>query len=127
VCEPFIVPFFGEREGQEPRTRDINEPAPTVTTNNRMGLCEPFLVRLKIIKTVDSVDDPLKTLTTKESYALAEPYLVKFYGNEKGAESIDEPLDTVTAKTASVYAFRRSVPCSIFGFGCCSLTSSPQR
>jgi DNA (cytosine-5)-methyltransferase 1 len=98
VCEPFIVPFFGEREGQEPRTRDIQEPTPTVTTNNRMGLCEPFLVRLKNNQDVGSVDDPLKTLTTKESYALAEPYLVKFYGNEKGAESINEPLDTVTGK-----------------------------
>src|SRR6185369_2629887 len=39
-AEPFIVPFFGERDGQEPRTRDIEEPAPTVTTHGRMGVCE---------------------------------------------------------------------------------------
>jgi hypothetical protein len=98
--EPFIVPFFGERDGQEPRTRDIDEPAPTVTTHGRMGLVEadPYLVRMKNHQDAGDIEDPLKTLTTKESYALAEPYIVKFYGNEKSAESIDDPLDTVTGK-----------------------------
>jgi DNA (cytosine-5)-methyltransferase 1 len=112
--EPFIVPFFGERDGQEPRTRDIDEPAPTVTTHGRMGLVEadPYLVRMKNHQDAGDIEDPLKTLTTKESYALAEPYIVKFYGNEKSAESIDDPLDTVTGKDR---------------FGLCIRTSSRPR
>lgn len=98
VVEPFLVPFFGEREGQEPRTRDVNEPAPTVTTHGRMGVCEPYIVNMKGQSNARSIDEPTFTQTKKPHQYLAEPYIVKFYGNEKGAESINDPLDTVTSK-----------------------------
>ena len=31
LIEPFIVPNFGEREGQTPRVHDVAAPLPTVT------------------------------------------------------------------------------------------------
>lgn len=98
--QPFIVPFFGERDGQEPRTRDIDEPAPTVTTHGRMGLveAEPFLVNMKGQSGARSIEEPAFTQTSKQNQYLAEPYIVKFYGNEKSGESIDDPLATITAK-----------------------------
>jgi DNA (cytosine-5)-methyltransferase 1 len=74
VVEPFIVPFFGEREGQEPRTRDINEPAPTVTTHGRMGLAQPYIVKFYgNEKGAESIDEPLDTVTGKDRFGLCIP------------------------------------------------------
>ena len=32
IAKPYIVPNFGEREGQEPRVHDVDEPVPAVTS-----------------------------------------------------------------------------------------------
>lgn len=45
LVRPFLAPFFGERAGQEPRTHDIDEPAPAVTSHGAGGVCRPFLVK----------------------------------------------------------------------------------
>jgi DNA (cytosine-5)-methyltransferase 1 len=41
---PFLVPHFGEREGQSPRTHDINEPSPTITGQGAGSLVMPYLM-----------------------------------------------------------------------------------
>lgn len=41
LAEPFLVPHYGERTGQEPRTHDVAEPVPAITTANRFGLAVP--------------------------------------------------------------------------------------
>lgn len=74
LAEPYIVPFFGEREGQEPRTRDINEPAPTVTTHGRMGVAEPYIVKFYGNgENANSIDEPLSTVTAKDRFGLCIP------------------------------------------------------
>ncbi|MEQ1762563.1 MAG: DNA cytosine methyltransferase [Pyrinomonadaceae bacterium] len=81
LAEPFIVPFFGEREGQEPRTRNINEPAPTVTTNNRIGLCEAYIVKFYgNEKGAESVDAPLATVTAKDRFGLVQTSFTPNHG-----------------------------------------------
>jgi DNA (cytosine-5)-methyltransferase 1 len=102
--EPFIVPFFGEREGQGPRTRDINEPAPTVTTNNRMGLCEPFVFNMAHTGNNDDtmckeVGQPLQTVAGKGMFGLVEP-LILGQQSQAAARPIGEPVPTIAAAGA---------------------------
>ena len=39
----YVVPNFGEREGQEPRVHDVAEPVPTVTSRGAGNLVSPML------------------------------------------------------------------------------------
>jgi DNA (cytosine-5)-methyltransferase 1 len=105
LIEPFIVPFFGEREGQEPRTHSIDAPLPTVTSHGAGGLVEPFLLTVNHgdegegsrERRSRSVAQPIPALTTKNGLGLVEPFLVKYNGTAK-ARPISEPIDTITTK-----------------------------
>jgi DNA (cytosine-5)-methyltransferase 1 len=50
IGQPFMIQFYGERDGQKPRTRSVNEPVWTVTPQVRMGIIEPFLVKVEDYK-----------------------------------------------------------------------------
>lgn len=107
VAQPFLVPNFGEREGQEPRTHSIDEPCPAVTSHGAGGIAQPYLVNLEHTggngNYVRSIDDPIPTISTKASHAVAEPFLVQVaHGNGKDpngdnrrSHSVDGPLPTV--------------------------------
>ena len=47
VADPYIIPNFGERDGQEPRVHDIDEPVPTVTSRGAGSLVTPLLEQLE--------------------------------------------------------------------------------
>ena len=100
LVEPFIVPFFGEREGQTPRCHSLDAPLPTVTSHGAGALVEPFIMPLNHgagDNRAYSLDQPMPTVTTIDAWSLIEPYLVKFYGTAT-VQSIEEPLGTVTGK-----------------------------
>lgn len=105
VCEPFIVPFFGERQGQEPRTRDIEEPAPTVTTHGRMGVCEPFMVATGHTTANGSntreIDEPTPTVIGSSRIGVVdvEPFMItggRDLTNRSAPRPVDEPIATIT-------------------------------
>ena len=119
LAEPFIVPFLGERDGQDPRVRSLDDPLQTITTRNPIGLAEPFLpiglAEPFLVAAshgdnppesgrgnggrVRSVDEPVPTVTSSgRDYGVVEPYLTKYYATATGAQSVDDPLDTVTTK-----------------------------
>jgi DNA (cytosine-5)-methyltransferase 1 len=83
LCEPFIVPQFGEREGQSPRFHSLDAPLPTVTGHGAGALVQPFIAELRGGKYANSIDDPLSTVTTKGAHhALVEPFLLSMeHGN----------------------------------------------
>lgn len=70
VGQPFLVPFFGERQGQKPRTHSIDVPLPAVTSHGAGGVAAPFLVKYNRTGGPRSVEQPLDTLTTKDRYGL---------------------------------------------------------
>lgn len=70
--QPFIVPRFGERPGQTPRTHDVENPLPTVTGTNQHHLVQPFLVKYYGTAVGQSVDRPLDTVTAKSRFGLVE-------------------------------------------------------
>lgn len=73
VVEPFIVPNFGEREGQSPRTHSVDSPAPTVTGHGAGSLCVPHMVEYYGNGGAVSVDDPVPTVVTKDRFGLTLP------------------------------------------------------
>ena len=89
MVEPFLIPFFSERDGQQPRTHAIDEPVPTVTGHGAVGVVEPFLVPQFSEHNARSVERPLNTVTTtSRGIGLVEPFLVAAGGPEgKGAQS----------------------------------------
>lgn len=73
LIEPFLVPNFGERNGQKPRCHSINEPLPTVTSHGAGCLVQPFLT--KFYGSGDGavpISEPVPTVTTKDRFGLVE-------------------------------------------------------
>jgi DNA (cytosine-5)-methyltransferase 1 len=50
LAEPFLVPNFGEREGQVPRTHGIDEPMPTITASGHVQLAAPAAVLSDVVQ-----------------------------------------------------------------------------
>ena len=62
IAKPYIVPNFGEREGQEPRVHDVDEPVPAVTSRGAGSLVSPALVE-PILKQLNDADvDPRRVV-----------------------------------------------------------------
>jgi len=75
LVEPFLVPMYGERAGQSPRTHDVSEPVPTIpaTGGGKFGCVEPFLIRYYGTGGPRSIREPLPTLTARDRLALVVP------------------------------------------------------
>jgi len=79
LVTPFLVPYYSERDGQDPRVHDIDAPLPTVTaTGSDPYLCEPFLVEYYGNGQAQDVDAPLPTVTTRDRFALVVPDAMPF-------------------------------------------------
>lgn len=102
LCEPFIVQYQGGDDSKALRTHSIESPLPTQPTENRFGLCQPFIVPMEHSGrgALRSVEDVLPTVTTAKggAFGLCEPFLTKYYGTGQGAKSTGEPLDTITSR-----------------------------
>lgn len=75
VVEPFLIPFFGERAGQDPRTHSVSDPLPTVTSHGAGGLVQPYIVPLNHGKNdvrTHSIDCPMPTVTSVDAWGLVE-------------------------------------------------------
>ena len=63
LIAPVMVPRYGEREGQEPRARDVERPFPTVTaTGNEASLAAAYLTKFSENSIGQSPEDPLHTV-----------------------------------------------------------------
>ena len=58
LAQPYVVPNFGEREGQKPRTHSIDEPAPAVTSRGAGALVSPTLAETVLGRLRESGTDP---------------------------------------------------------------------
>ncbi len=83
LAAPYLVPRYGERAGQEPRTRSIEEPSPVVVpSGNGASLVSAFLAKYYGTGDGAEVSDPSPTVTTKDRFGLVtvtvagEPYVI---------------------------------------------------
>jgi DNA (cytosine-5)-methyltransferase 1 len=102
LATPFLVPNFGERPGQEPRTHAIEDPAPAITATGHIQLAEPFVFRANQGDgrngSQRSVAEPVPTVTCSESMAVAQPFVAPctHHGEHARDRAVSEPLPTVT-------------------------------
>ena len=68
TVKPYIVPNFGERDGQEPRTHDVDDPTPTVTSRGAGSLVSPTLVKF-IMKQMEEANLDLRRLVFVDGQA----------------------------------------------------------
>lgn len=99
ICEPFLVPFYGERPGQDPRTHSVDAPIPTLPASPKFGVVESFVLQQQSGGVPRSTNAPLPTVATDGAIALVEPFITKYNGTARNrAYSVDDPLDTVSTK-----------------------------
>lgn len=108
LVRPFLVPNFGERAGQQPRSHSTEAPLPAVTSHGAGSLVQPFIVELKgssdrhLDASGKDVDEPLSTVTTSGAHhSLVEPYIVPIDHTGKGSivtQDIQKPLSTITTE-----------------------------
>lgn len=102
VVSPFMVPRYGERDGQEPRSSAADQPLPTIVpTQNGAQLVSAFLAKhFGGHETPGSAPElPFDTVTSRDHHAVVAAHISKFYGDRVGSPA-DAPLDTVMATSA---------------------------
>lgn len=95
---PFSIPRYGERIGQAPRCRSIQEPLPTIVPDgNHAHLVTAFLAKHYGGVTGVRADTPFPTITTSGSQnQVVTSHLLKLRNNQFG-QSVLEPVPTLTA------------------------------
>lgn len=97
---PYFVPRHGERDGQEPRTRSVEQPMPTVTaTANGASLVAAFLAKHYGGNETPGWDarGPISTITTQDHHAVVAGHLLNMKGADRRMRGIDQPAPTVCA------------------------------
>ena len=104
LCRPFLVPRYGERPTQAPRTHSVDNVLPTVTGTNSPQLVTPFILphdqwTAKNGAFVDSIDDPMRTVTAHNgrNNKLVTPFILPYYRTGV-PQSVDNPIPTVTTR-----------------------------
>jgi DNA (cytosine-5)-methyltransferase 1 len=70
LAVPYIVPHFGERQGQSPRCHSINAASPAITGQGAGSLCVPYLCHYYGTENTSPVTDPVDTITTRDRHAV---------------------------------------------------------
>lgn len=100
IAPTLIQTGYGEREGQSPRSLDINAPLGTVVgQGGKHALVAGFVAKHfgdQGQRPGSRLDEPMSTVTAVDHNGIVASHLVKLYGTNDGA-SMAEPLPTVTA------------------------------
>jgi len=104
-----LVPRYGERDGQEPRVRSIEEPAPTVVnTDNGGSLVAASVTKFRTGSTGSELSEPLDTVTSNSNetshpggsapLGIVAANLATYYGAKSAEDArgqvVDDPLAT---------------------------------
>lgn len=97
--------FFTKWLGNNQQTginqgKSINEPAPVVTTQNRLGLVSAeFLLNYNHSSNVNGINNPCPALTTKDRIAIVNPsFLTKYHGSGENILSTNDVCSTLSTK-----------------------------
>jgi len=100
LVAPYFVPRHGEREGQDPRTRSVEQPLPTVTgTANGASLVAAFLAKHYGGHETPgaALHESCSTVTAKDHHALVAAHLINQKGSDQRARPLTQPGPTVCA------------------------------
>jgi DNA (cytosine-5)-methyltransferase 1 len=113
VVAPYFVPRYGERPGQEPRTREVDEPAPTVVgTGNGASLVAAHLTKFNTGSVGADLADPAPTVTANSfrkrpggapPIGIVAAHLMTMRNSQKPFNGADEPTHTITSGGAHLH------------------------
>jgi DNA (cytosine-5)-methyltransferase 1 len=123
LAQPHVIQYQGPKKAGD-RTRDVNEPIGTQTTENRYMVveptAEPSLINLKGQSEAVPVDGPAPTQTTAFHLYAAEPFALPHqqYGL-LDADSVDAPMRTIRANNAADNGLVQAItePFAVDNFG----------
>jgi DNA (cytosine-5)-methyltransferase 1 len=106
-AEPFLVSYYGTKEGKDLRSQGLNQPLRTQTTENRFALVAPVITKFRTNDRGSSVEAPLAAVTANSfikkpggaaPIGVVAAFLAKHYGgNYTGpGSSLESPLPTAT-------------------------------
>lgn len=109
IAPTLVQTGYGERQGQQPRSLDIEAPLGTaVAGGQKHAVCAAFLAKHYGGVVGHEPGRPLGTVTAVDHHSLVAANLVHLNHGDKTASGCDEPQRTVTASgnhAALVYAF----------------------
>lgn len=99
ICTPVMIKYYGGDD-----ISSIDAPVPTVTTKDRFGLVQPFILEVNHDgnRKPTGTDEPLKTVTGKRGTAIVQPYIINRNG-ENGYDrthDVNKPIPTATGRGA---------------------------
>lgn len=104
VLLAYLVPRYGEREGQEPRSHSAHKPAPVVVpTGNGGNLVVAHVVKMRGDNIGFSVAEPAHTLSAGGNHlGVVASFLAQQNGGEVGHQSyghpVTQPVSTLSGK-----------------------------
>lgn len=100
VAPTLIQSGYGEREGQAPRSLDINQPLGTVVGGgNKHALVSAFLAKHNggHEATGQRLTEPMHTVVANDQKALISSHLLKLHGSSLQGQLFEEPAPTIRA------------------------------
>lgn len=97
---PYMVPRYGERKGQEPRTRPVTKPMPVVVpTQNGASLVATFVARQQHGGGARAMGQPVHTITAskKDQNQVVAAFLAQHNSGMVGHDA-REPFSTIVGK-----------------------------
>lgn len=101
VAPTLVQTGYGERDGQAPRSLDIQKPLGTVVAGGQKhAVVAAFLAKHYGGHETPGapLDRPMSTITTQDHHALVRAFLVAYYGNERDGRPLSEPMGTVVSR-----------------------------
>jgi len=97
LAVPYLVPRYGEAQGQRPRTRSARAPLPAIVpTGNHGQLVQAFLAKHYTGVTGSELKRPIGTITARDHHSLVTSHMVKLRGDNIGSHPAG-PLHTISA------------------------------
>jgi DNA (cytosine-5)-methyltransferase 1 len=109
ISPTLVQTGYGEREGQQPRTQDLDQPLGTVVAGGvKHALAAAHLVKFRFDDEGKALDHPLPTITSGGNYqrpagaahamGIATAFMAQMNGgfNTTDAKSLNDPMTTVT-------------------------------
>lgn len=101
VTTPFLIPFYGERQGQDPRTHSVDAPMPTIpaTGHGKFAVVEGFVPSQASGGAARGTDKPMPTIVGGGGESFVRPFLIPYCSNGgQLARTAEQPLHTVTTR-----------------------------
>lgn len=109
ISPTLVQTGYGERDGQQPRTQDLDQPLGTVVAGGvKHALAAAHLVKFRFDDEGKALDEPLPTITSGGNYqrpagaahamGIATAFMAQMNGgfNTTDAKSLNDPMTTVT-------------------------------